>query len=173
MGASRVYAWAPQGHPVGPADEMEADYLEASLALNGWSERARVFRDGLYSRSGWIDAWTQEFTTVEPPKQPNGRYVNHEILAVRTFDDWARAEKPAVPTGHVWLKLDVEGAEVEILKSSLAAAMRFGPPNIFVENHNFKRASIEQEVRELVTGYGYREIATRPHRNYSHSLYVP
>ena len=52
MGASRVYAWAPQGHPVGPADEMEADYLEASLALNGWSERARVFRDGLYSRSG-------------------------------------------------------------------------------------------------------------------------
>jgi FkbM family methyltransferase len=173
MGAHRVYAWAPQGHPVGPATEMEADFLEQSAALNGWSDRLRVYRDGLYDRTGWLNAWSQEFFTTEPPKR-DGRFVDNEILAVRTIDAWAAKEiAPNSLQGvRTWMKLDVEGAEVAILRSAGNFIRRFSP-RIFVENHNFKHAATEQEVRAIVTSWGYREIATRPYRNYSHSLYAP
>ena len=43
-----------------------------------------------------------------------------------------------------------------------------------VENHNFKRATLEQEIRELVTGtFGYKEVDTTPYHAISHSLYIP
>ena len=71
------------------------------------------------------------------------------------------------------MKLDVEGAEVEILRSSVLPSIARFAPNIFVENHNFKNAAIESDIRALVTGLGYVEVATRPYGAITHSLYVP
>ena len=46
-GAAQVFAWSPQGHP--GAATPEAEFMRESIALNGWSDRVRIFEDGLYS----------------------------------------------------------------------------------------------------------------------------
>jgi FkbM family methyltransferase len=174
-GAARVFAWSPQGHP--GASVMEADFMRESLALNGWSDRVKIYQDGLYSKTGWLDARTQEFLTIEPARLETGRYDNNDMIAVRTLNDWADQEftgkyPPLHPGAKMWMKLDVEGAEVDILTSSVRFIAAHSP-NVFVENHNFKNAAIEGDIRALMTSLGYREVATRPYGAITHSLYVP
>lgn len=69
-----------------------------------------------------------------------------------------------------WLKLDVEGAEVEVLKGAehLIRALR---PTILVENHLFQRNTIAEEVRSLLGDMGYRHISTHQNHSVSHSVY--
>jgi hypothetical protein len=144
--------------------------LERSLKANGWEKRATLFREGLFDRSGWLNVVTQEFFEDEPPPHA-------DVLRVRAFDsfefhagfyayhDWHSASA-------IWFKLDVEGAEVEVLKGATKFITKLHP-KITVENHNFKRATIEQEVRDLLVGqHGYTEISTVPYHAVSHSLYV-
>ena len=75
-----------------------------------------------------------------------------------------------------WMKLDVEGAEVEVLKGAKDLISKFCP-KIQVENHVFKRASLYEEVRELLIGGNlgarYEEISTVQYHSVSHSLYFP
>jgi hypothetical protein len=41
------------------------------------------------------------------------------------------------------------------------------------ENHKFKIATIEQDVRDLLLSWNYKEIATHPYHSVSHSYYEP
>lgn len=164
-GAAFVFAWSPQGPPGEPT---EREMMLQSLKLNGWEDRAVIYASGCYSRSGWVNASTQEFHTTEPA--PQG-----DIIRVDSLDDWFRTEfSPRFSPGafpRYWMKLDVEGAEVEVLKGA-EVTIRTLKPSIVVENHNFKRASLEQEVRSvLIDQFGYREVATTPYHAVSHSLY--
>jgi FkbM family methyltransferase len=157
-GASFVWAWSPQTFD----GANEKELFEASLALNAWSGRCRVFDSGIYDRTGWLNVSTQEFSEVEVPAAP-------DVIRVETMGEWEARERPKRVD---WVKLDVEGAEVEVLKSAEGLIRRF-QPKICLENHVFKRASIEQEVRDLLTSYGYTEIRTVPYHSVSHSLYLP
>ena len=159
-GADFVHAWSPQGFS---GEETEAEVLKKSLDLNGWSDRCSVRGDGAYSRVGWLNADTQEFTESEP--SPMGA----NVIKVQTLDGWASGEDL---TRVDWMKLDVEGAEVDVLKGADGIVRRFRP-KILVENHLFKRATIADEVRGLLIPSGYREVATVPYHSVSHSLYVP
>ncbi len=166
QGAARVYAWSPEG---APNSDSEAEFLQESLALNGWSDRCVVYGTGAYDKIGWIDAYTQEFYENDPPIRSN-------VIPVERLDTWYEREflvkDDAKKYNRFWLKLDVEGAEVAVL-SAAERLIRELRPNILVENHNFKRPTIEQEVRDLIVAYGYREIATTPYHSVSHSFYVP
>lgn len=170
-GAAQAFAWSPQGQP---GDEPEAWYLRKSLELNGWRDQCAVYESGVYSRPGWVHTENQTFY----PRDGGAPDPDPQIIRVDPLDEWfekvflARFAPAKFP--RYWLKLDVEGAEVEVLASAqrLIAALR---PSILVENHNFKRATLEQEVRDALTGpaAGYREVNTAPHHAVSHSLYVP
>lgn len=164
-GATRVFAWSPQGEPGIP---HEREFLAESLRRNGWADRVTTYGTGVYDRDGWLNAMTQEFS-VEPPTS-----FNNDVIQVGRLDSWY--ENDFVPNesknaySEFWLKLDVEGAEVDVLRAAthLIGDLR---PHIQVENHNFKRATIEAEVRAVLTGLGYREIVTNPYHAVSHSLY--
>jgi FkbM family methyltransferase len=158
-GASLVMAWSPEGHPGGPP---EADVLRESLGLNDWRSRCIIWSAGCYSEAGWLNTVTQEFSK----KIPDGPCIYVSPL------DWQVPSRD-FPKNKVWMKLDVEGAEVEVLKGA-AAFITTVRPKILVENHLFKRASIADEVRELLVGtQGYRHITTLPYHSVSHSLYLP
>jgi FkbM family methyltransferase len=170
-GARAVWAWTPQGPP---GEVTEAGMLERSIKANGWGERAVLYREGLFDRSGWLNVVTQEFYEDEP--MPHA-----DIVRVRSFDDYGfgscdDADKMAFYSwqreGGIWFKLDVEGAELKVLTGANNFIQSYHP-KITVENHNFKRATIEQEVRDLLVGqHGYTEISTVPYHAVSHSLYV-
>lgn len=170
LGAAHVFAWSPQGDPGSPPGEMEADFIAASLAANGWTDRCTIVRDGLYSKSGWVNAATQEFFASEPP-------MNNDIVRVRTPAEWAMAiDLGQFRVGEAssrWVKIDTEGAEPEILAGLLDPIIAPFSPKLLIENHNFKRASLEEEVRELVTSWGYQEVVTRAYGAITHSFYVP
>ena len=171
MGASHVFAWSPQGHPGSEErGEKEADFLRETLALNGWSSRCSIFEEGLYDKTGFLNADTQQFalTREDVAGKPG------DIIPVRPFGDWMDVEyfaKGFRPTDRIWVKIDTEGAEPQILKALLSPLIMPCGPRLLIENHNFKRATLEQEVREMVTAWGYREVATRPYHSVSHSFY--
>jgi len=140
-------------------NEEENENLLASLSLNGdWTERVQICPQGLWSRSGFLRDTDLSF--AEEPG--DGRF------AVSAMDD-LRLE---IPHGRLWLKLDVEGAEVEVLKGAMGL-IRNRRPRILVENHQFKDPSMEQRVRELLQGLSYRHVSTVPYHSVSHSLYAP
>lgn len=164
-GAAHVFAWSPQGPPDG---RPEHELLDLSLKANGWRERCDIYVAGVYNRKGWLHTVTQEFTETPPP--PNG-----DIIEVSPLDEWYASNFlhrfPVNDFRRYWLKLDVEGAEVEVFQSAerLLADLR---PAVLLENHNFKRGGVEKEVRDFLTARGYTEISTQPYHAVSHSLYL-
>lgn len=163
QGASYVCAWSPQGRP---GEETEAETLRQTLALNRWSNRCHIIESGVYDRDGWLNTMTQEFHTSEPAK-------HNDIIKVSTMDSWMST----VDLQRIdWMKLDVEGAEPEVLKGARNLISKF-KPKIQIENHIFKRASLYDEVRDLLTsgalGVKYKEISTIKYHAISHSLYHP
>jgi hypothetical protein len=154
----------------------DASLLRESLALNGWESRCSIYEEGLYSKAGYLNTMTQEFMPASEARPSPPPTDNPDVIKVRPFGDWFDAEflgKGFRPQGKIWVKIDTEGAEPEILKSLLRPLISPCSPNLLIENHNFKRATLEQEVRDLVTSWGYREVATRPYYSVSHTFYTP
>lgn len=160
MGAGRIWAWSPQDMPEGVG---EGAMFEESLRLNGWAARCKVFRTGIYDRSGYLNAMDQTLTEEER--------VGSDIIRVERLDDWAAREIPGEDRID-WLKIDVEGAEVEVVNGGQELIRKFRP-RIMVENHEFKAPGIEGRVRDAIMAIApYRHVMTEPHHGVSHSLYV-
>jgi FkbM family methyltransferase len=170
-GASYVYAWSPQGHPGDPYQEK--DFLLESLALNDWGRQVTIFQHGVYSKVGWVHTESQEFYSIEPKADP-------AIIAVTTIDAMAEAgnfsEAARSFANHFWMKLDVEGAEVEVLRGAAGVIRRYRP-KLLVENLLFKDPWIGDAVRKLVEsgdlGVKYCHVGTMPYGSLSHSFYLP
>ena len=175
-GALHVYAWSPQGHPGDP--HKEADFLRESLALNGWEDRVTIFEHGVYSKLGWLNASTQEVLTA-PPAQPDPDVIQvvplDLMFGATKFDEHLERTDRKL-RGDVWMKLDVEGAEVEVLKGA-KKFLGYYEPTIFVENHLFKDPFIGDTVRKLLEsgelGTKFKHESTTPYGSISHSLYTP
>lgn len=165
QGAAFVWAWSPQFRH---GEEPEAETLTRSLMLNGWQNKVSIVSDrGVFDRDGFLNTETQEFLTEKVSS------VGHEnfehVIQVETLDTWARRVRPD------WvdvMKFDVEGAEVSAILGG-ERTIRYFRPRIMVENHLFKRASIEQEVRDILLSWGYQEQMTKPYHSISHSVYLP
>jgi FkbM family methyltransferase len=178
-GAGLVFAWSPQGHPGAPQSEKEAAFMRESGALNGWGpEKLRIYEEGVFDRAGWLNARTQEFF---PQLSENEIRTNDDILHVRPFAEWwadeivqKGVELPGPHSGrHVWVKIDVEGAELQVLSQILAPLVSQFDPYILVENHNFKDPELEKKVAAEVTSWGYNHVSTLPYHSVSHSFFVP
>lgn len=162
VGAEKIYAWSPP-----QATPPEPDLFGETLDLNGWRLKTVIYRRGLYSKTGWLDAASQAFTVEQPPVLT----VDH--IRVVTLDETAPREERGFFPGKIdWMKLDVEGAEVEVLRGAEQTIKRYRP-RILVENHLFVRKTIGDEVRELLEGWGFKHQVTMPYHSVSHSLYLP
>lgn len=162
LGAEFVFAWSPQGPP---GQEPERVLFEKSLALNGWQNKAFVYNSGLYSQAGWLNVDTQQM--VEEQEHPS-------VIKVETLDGWTSGimDHRSGDMRIDWLKLDVEGAEVEVLKSGIET-IKYFKPKIQIENHLFVRNTIVEEIQSFLLPLGYIEIETVPYHSVSHSLYHP
>lgn len=169
VGASHVFAWSPQdeaalstsGHAPGMLDK---DVLAQSLRLNGWEERCTVYGTGAYDRAGWLNTTTQEFSD-SPVHHP-------DWIEVDTLDNWFSRVRPDLGSGRVWLKVDVEGAEVAVLRGATGLIGRIKPV-ILVENHLFKDGDIARKCEEVVMSAGAYSVRTFPYHSVSHSIYMP
>ncbi len=173
-GAAKVYAWSPQDEDAlstsGQAPGVQdRDVFKESLRLNGWQDKCHIYSSGMYSKPGWINTVTQQFsdTTVLHP----------DWIQVGTLDGWIRIQ-PEISAvlktcKKLWMKLDVEGAEVHVLRGGEEFIREF-KPRILVENHQFKDQSTEQQVRDLILGTGlYAERFNAKYHSVSHSFYEP
>lgn len=163
-GAGQVFAWSP-GVKV-PGEDLESNMLRASVAANGWTSRCHVFDSGIYDKTGWLDIETLRFSMTD-------RAIGDYVIFVQPLDRWYQSSKTFIKAApKYWMKIDVEGAEEQVIRSGLELIGDLRP-TILLENHYFRRQSIEEEVRQLVLSLGYREVATTPHQTVSHSLYEP
>lgn len=149
-----VYSWVPLG--------FELEKLKESLRANGWLGKCTVYPTGVFSRPGWLDLDTQVFNNIQ--------FENS--TRVDSLDNWYRNDFKH-HNNKLWLKIDVEGAEVDVLKGGLEFITQI-KPNIFVENHLFKRASIAQEVRDILLPLNIYDESFYRHSDYnvSHALYT-
>lgn len=149
-----------------PAD-FDTELLEKNVALNpALAKRCLIVRDGLYSRDGYFDPDRCLFEPVDAQEPLDGR----QWLRVRALDSFLR-ERPGIERVS-WIKLDVEGAELEVLRGA-EQCLRMYRPKILVENHEFQRNGIEGEVRHYVLGLGLGYQIDGPHQHcaVSHSFF--
>lgn len=164
--AAMVYAWSPES---GIGDANEKEFLEHSLRLNGWDNKAIIYNNGIFNQNGWIDTVEHKFYLTSPEVIANP----HHFIKVSPLDDWYNSIKEDLSIyENVWMKIDVEGVEVEVLKSA-TETIKALQPKIIIENHLFLDASIPEKVKEILSSIDYEEHSTVPYHHISHSLYLP
>jgi len=175
QGAAHVFAWCPQGTPGEPS---EADFLRASLKLNGWEDKVTIVPGGLWSETGVLHEPTQKF--YPPDNLPDTSVRTHlttseEWLKVQAFDDWFAGKSLSFIEAYmhdIWFKLDVEGAEAHVLHGARDFIRRFHP-TIQIENHPLKNPNLPEEIKKVMADIGgYRLVHTVPYHSVTHSLYV-
>lgn len=152
-----------------PAD-FDTELLELNLAQNpDLARRCMVVRDGLFSRDGFfepnvcrfIDQATMNGTTVS---------ASDQWLSVRALDSFL-AERPGIARVD-WIKLDVEGAELEVLKGA-GRCLRSDRPTVLAECHEQHIPGIANQVNDYLAGLGvgYRGEGPVPHGVVSHAIF--
>lgn len=132
---ARVVAFSPE--------EENTKELLATLALNpNLNSRCEVMRYGLYDRAGWMfyreGATRYDFTD----EQPEGVMSSFPVMAL-----------DALATAPAWIKIDVEGAELDVLRGA-EQTIRRHRPRMLVECHQFMDDKIAPAVTEYVFGLG-------------------
>lgn len=169
-GAAYVFAWSPEG-PAG--EEPERVFLAHTAAANGWDGRLAVYGSGLYAVDGFLSPSDQAFFSQDFHQDT---YETHELIRVETLDWWADDNNKLLQDLRLrsrrwWAKLDVEGAEVEVLRGGILFLERYRP-RLLIECHNFKRPTLQAEVRELLEALNYRHVFSAPHHAVVHSYFV-
>ena len=149
---AEVYAFSSPNHAV---------LLKHNLALNpGALARCHVMEHGLYSAQGFLtcDGSHYYFQADDP-----GDLGEHGLRVMRLDD---------LGIHNVgMMKIDVEGAEVEVLKGGEQTIRKY-TPRVLVENHVFMQADLEKEVIKWFEGLGLGyQHETDPSPAVSHSFF--
>lgn len=147
-GADKCISWSP---------EHDAEWLVENIKLNNWQDKCQVLRTGLWSEKGYLkifpgNACSMFFKTEGDLNAYDynclGRGFNFEV---NTLDN----EVKKFNLNKVdWLKIDVEGCELEVLKgaSDLILSKK---PKIFLEIHFFKDPTLGEQCHTLLDSVGY------------------
>ena len=147
--------------------EPDTQCLVANLDLNPeFAARVLVTRDGLAHKNVWFDPAKSEY--LENPSSTLTLGDSSGVLRCRALDSWL-ADHPEVDRVD-WIKLDVEGAELDALKGAEQCLRKFRP-KLVIECHNFHRP-MEEAVRDYVLGLdlGYT-FEAHPHGGVSHAYF--
>jgi FkbM family methyltransferase len=134
--------------------------LCANIARNdGFAERCQVLPYGLYSQRGFMHlekSGDRYRFTVEREDETDLEVCPLDGLGERKVD---------------WIKIDVEGAEVEVLRGA-ENTIRQHRPRMIIENHLFMDPNIGCQVREFISSLclGYH-CETVPWHSVSHSFF--
>jgi FkbM family methyltransferase len=148
---------------------LDTEILQLNLVHNPEiATRCKVVRDGLYSRNGFFDP--DHCVFAETPARDASGHDTTQWLKVRTLDSFL-GETPGIERVD-WIKIDVEGAELEVLKGG-ANCLRMYRPRILVENHEQHVPGIEIQVRDYLIGLSLGYVCDGPYQHgvVSHSYY--
>ncbi len=160
FGSYALPAWAlgAMVYALSPEADM-GEIFEQNIALNGGMDRCRMYKIGFYNQKGFLAPASLRFS-YEP--------IHNEVsFPVLTMDEFIGHEKI---DRLDWIKIDVEGAEREVLQGGEVTIRRF-LPHLLIENHLFKDPAIANDVRFFLEPLGYQS-KTYPYHGISHSLYV-
>lgn len=150
----------------------EVNVLRASTTLNGWQSRLIQYQFGLWSKTGFLSDEDQIFTQ-EPGEFRTGTTADGkptQFFPVVTLDHL----EPPMPVGHrAIMKMDVEGAEVEVLKGAQRFMATVRPALVVIERHDFKDPNLKPKLDEAMSFHGYELKVERPYHAVTHCLYVP
>ncbi len=149
MGA-RVMAFSPA--------DFDTRLLRRNLELNPeLSRRCLVLRDGLHQANGWFDPDHNVYSQM--PARDACDHDSAQWLRVRALDS-VLAERPGVDRVDL-VKLDVEGAELGVLRGA-EKVLRRHRPRLLIELHEFHKnnADVAARVDEYLRGLdvGYRSV---------------
>lgn len=167
QGAARVIAWEP-GMP---------NYLRKNLEANHWENRCTVVGSALWSKQGFIKtavqisvvpqyAETVSETDWKCNMEQLNSYPRQCYLQCGTLDSSTAMFEPYIDI----IKIDVEGAELEVLKGGNNLLQKF-KPDLLIENHTFIIPNIYEQCRDYLLPLGYKEILTTQYHSVSHSFY--
>ncbi len=159
QGAEKCFCFAP---------DDDAVLLRENLATNGWYDKATIYECGLWSHRGYLTT-VGERTVVHKEMPPFWKTRRQSpSFYVNTFDTIMVREKMMKLD---WIKIDVEGAELEVLRGA-EMSLSILQPILLVENHLFLSKTIEQDCREFLASKKYRCLDTIKFDSWiSHSLY--
>lgn len=160
---ARVICFSPQ--------DFDTELLTANLKLNPeLAKRCLVVRDGVHGKDGWFDPDHSRFVATPEEMTVDERVNGTFSIPVRSLDSFL-LEHPGIEKID-WMKLDIEGAELEALKGA-ETTIRAETPKILVENHNFHDPQMETKVRDFLVGLnvGYVCDGPHPHCAVSHSFF--
>lgn len=138
-------------HAFEPESSVWVD-LMLNVELNGWNSRFYGTCGGLWSAPGLVDM--KEYAPHWPAQTISGLY------RMDTLDNVVQSRKIEKMN---WLKIDVEGAEVEVLKGGMESIKRL-KPNIIVECHVFLDTQLATRVKDMLeeVGYAFVEVPRDP-----------
>jgi FkbM family methyltransferase len=124
---ARVYAFEPS--------LRQRIVLTRNVGANGIADRVTIEPIGLWKEEGDLSFRTHgDISTLEAVSALPKGLVFGERVRVRTLDDWFRQ----AGLSHVDLiKMDVEGAEIEILEGA-AATLSMTAPMLLVQAYHFR-----------------------------------
>ena len=165
-GAKQVFAWEPR---ITSCVFRYDDIFKSNIILNGWQKKA------LFCEYGLGDC--ERMMTIQNFYPPGCTEIYTHTFAVRPMDEWYRdVFLPSFGSeefNRFWMKVDVEGAEVEVLKGAenLIRALR---PHLLIEVHPLINPMLPQATIELVRSFGgYEQVYSAPYGSVGHSLFVP
>lgn len=159
MGA-KVICFSPANYDTG--------ILKENVELNPeLAKRCLIVRDGLHERDGWFDPDHSVFAVQPPPT------VEHDAgtawLRVRSLDSFL-AGRPGIERVD-WVKLDVEGAELGVLKGAVETLRKYRP-KLLIECHNFHVPTMETDIINFLHSLDLGYVgAVHPHGAVSHAYF--
>lgn len=144
MGAA-VYAFEPE-------KTIYCDLVN-NIRLNDWAWRIFAFNTGMWNTRAVINM--ESYAPHWPQGTISGGYL------MDTIDEVAEAH--LIPRLD-WVKIDVEGAEENVIRGGLMAIGKL-TPNLIVECHTFLDPNITENVKKLllsVGDYKFEEVDRDP-----------
>jgi FkbM family methyltransferase len=92
------------------------------------------------------------FTRLREKRLIEGRSLQTEVQSMRRI-----LNENGLVGGVAFLSIDVEGADLEVLK---AYPMEIGKPNLIVIEHNLNR-TVENQINQYLIPLGYKRVCSR------------
>lgn len=167
-GAKQAFAWDPSAS-INDISQNKKE-LEQCLEANEWLHKCVVYDYGIYDQAGWLDTEKYSMRMVATK-------LSSHVIPVKPLDEWYneifKTHYGQEKYNNYWLKIDVESAELGVLKSAETLIKEL-KPYILIENHQFVRNTICQECIDYVLSLGIHKLeCVRPHHYVSHSLFTP
>lgn len=142
-GASKVFSFEPE--------EKIHPNLSENVRINNWNDKCEVLPYGLWDKADNVDIKTYAAHYESQLTSPS-----YEMRTLDSYMDQCESIN--------WLKIDVEGAEEQVIRGGLKAIAKF-KPNLIIECHVFLDKELCNKIKQLilsVVDYEFEEIDRQP-----------